>query len=58
METNITLIALGYLLARLGMLLTFVYIVYRVLRRPSADIRTDDRSQYAFERARASLTRR
>ncbi len=58
METNITLIALGYLLARIGMLLTFAYIVYRVLRRPSAGIRTDERSRYAFERARASLTRR
>ncbi len=58
METNITLIALGYLLARLGMLLTFGYIVYRVLRRRNAAIRVDHRSHYALERARASLTRR
>lgn len=58
METNITLIALGYLLARIGMLLTFAYIVYRVLRPRREAIRIDDSSHYATERARADLTRR
>jgi len=58
MDTNITLIALGYVAARLGMLITFAYIVYRVLRHKPSPVTIDDRSRYAVERSRATRLQR
>ena len=54
MENDIALMASGYLLARIGMLLAFGYLIYRVLRRTPSRVRIQARSQYARERANAT----
>ncbi len=50
MENDIALIAIGYVLTRVGVLVAFGYLVYRVLNRKPANIRIQSQSNYATER--------
>jgi hypothetical protein len=52
MENDIALIASGYLLARVGLLAGFGYLVYRILRRSPARMRVPSQSSYAIQRSR------
>ena len=54
MDTNIALMATGYLLTRIGVLIAFGYIVYRVLRPSPSTARVESRSNYARERYEAT----
>ena len=54
METNIALMASGYLLVRLGVLAAFGYLVYRVLRGSPKRVPVRIRSHYARERLQAT----
>ena len=54
METNIALMASGYLLARIGVLIAFGYLVYRVLRTAPSRVRVESQSNYARERYEAT----
>lgn len=54
MDTNIALIASGYLLTRIGVLIAFGYIIYRVLRPSPRTARVELRSNYARERYEAT----
>lgn len=54
METNIALMASGYLLARIGVLVAFGYLVYRVLRPTPSRVRVEAQSNYARERYEAT----
>ena len=58
METNIALMASGYLLARIGVLIAFGYLVYRVLRPAPSKVRVEARSNYARERFEATRLNR
>jgi uncharacterized membrane protein YebE (DUF533 family) len=51
MENDIALVAAGYVLARIGVIAAFGYLIYRVLQ-PSQDkkVRVRSRSNYASER--------
>jgi len=49
METNIALMASGYLLARIGVLIAFGYLVYRVLRPAPSRVRVEAQSKHARE---------
>jgi hypothetical protein len=55
MENDIALIAAGYLLTRIGVLVAFGYLVYRVLRPSPAKVRI--KSNREFSRAGSHLTR-
>ncbi len=52
MENDIAMIASGYLLARLGALAAFGYLVYRILRPSASKLRVPSQSNYARERSR------
>ena len=54
MDTNIALMATGYLLTRIGVLIAFGYIIYRVLRPSPSMARVEMRSNYARERYQAT----
>ena len=54
MDTNIALMASGYLLARIGVLIAFGYLVYRVLRPAPSRVRVETQSNYARERYQAT----
>ncbi|UCH39120.1 MAG: hypothetical protein JSU67_13255 [Gammaproteobacteria bacterium] len=58
MENDIALMATGYLLARIGVLLAFGYLIYRVLRPTSRRVRVQAQSQYARERSNATRLNR
>ena len=51
MENDIALMASGYLLARIGALVAFGYLIYRVLRPVPSKVRIRSQSDYARERA-------
>lgn len=53
MDTNIALIASGYLLTRIGVLIAFGYIIYRVLRPSPSTARVESQRNYARERYEA-----
>ena len=55
MENDIALIALGYLLTRIGVLVAFGYLAYRVLRPAPAKVRI--KSNREFSRAGSGLAR-
>jgi len=55
MENDIALMASGYLLTRIGVLVAFGYLVYRVLRPAPAKVRIN--SNRDFSRAGAGVTR-
>ena len=50
MENDIALMASGYLLARIGVLATFAYLIYRVVRPAPRKQRVRSQSNYARER--------
>lgn len=50
METDIALMASGYLLTRIGVLAAFAYLIYRVLRPAPRKLRIKSQSNYARER--------
>ena len=50
MESNIALMASGYLLARIGVLVAFGFLIYRVLRPTPSKARIQSQSEYARER--------
>ena len=54
METDIALMASGYLLVRLAALAAFGYLVYRVLRGSPKRMPVRIQSNYANERRQAS----
>ena len=54
MENDIALMATGYLFARIGILVAFAYLVYRVLRPAPRKVRIRSESQYARERSIAT----
>ena len=54
MENDIALMASGYLLARIGVLIAFGFLVYRVLRPAPSRVRVESRSNYARERYEAT----
>ena len=58
METNIALMASGYLLARIGVLIAFGYLIYRVLRPTPSRVRVESQSNYARERFEATRSDR
>jgi hypothetical protein len=47
MENDIALIAAGYLLTRIGVLVAFGYLVYRVLRPTPAKARIETKREYS-----------
>lgn len=53
MENDIALMASGYLLARIGVLVAFGYLIYRVLRPAPSKVRVQSRNVYARERYNA-----
>jgi len=55
MENDIALIAAGYLLTRIGVLVAFGYLGYRILRPTPAKVRI--KSNLEFSRASSDLTR-
>lgn len=54
MENEIALMAAGYLLTRIGVLLAFAYLVYRVLRPAPEKVRVQSQANYARERLDAT----
>ena len=54
MENSIALMASGYLFARIGVLIAFGYLVYRVLQPSPRKVRIPTQSVYAKERSRAT----
>lgn len=58
METDIALMASGYLLTRLGVLAAFGYLTYRVLRPKPAKARVRSQGNYAQERFNATSLNR
>ena len=54
MENDIALMASGYLLARIGILAAFAYLIYRVLRPEPKKVRIQSQSEYARERYNAT----
>ena len=54
MENDIALMASGYLLARIGILAAFAYLIYRVLRPAPKKVRIQSQSEYARERYNAT----
>ena len=50
MENDIALMASGYVLARIGVLVAFGYLIYRVLRPAPSRVRIESQSEYARER--------
>ena len=54
MENDIALMASGYLLARIGVLAAFGYLIYRVLRRTPRPSPVRIHSNYARERLKAT----
>ena len=58
MENDISLITLGYLFARFGVLIAFAYLFYRVLRPAPGQVSTQSLSQYARERSNATRFQR
>ena len=50
MENDIALMASGYVLARIGLLVAFGYLIYRVLRPAQNRVRIRSQSDYARER--------
>ena len=55
MENDIALIAAGYVLSRIGVLVAFGYLGYRILRPTPAKVRIN--SNREFSRAGSDLTR-
>ena len=53
MENDIALMVSGYLLARLGLLAVFGYLIYRVLRPTPSKAPAQTQSNYATERLSA-----
>ena len=53
MENEIGLIAAGYLFTRIGVLIAFGYLCYRVLRPAPGMVRIETHSEYATERFKA-----
>lgn len=51
MENDIALMASGYVLARIGVLAAFGYMIYRVLRPQPRRARVRSQSDYARERS-------
>ena len=51
MENDIALMASGYVLARIGVLAAFAYLIYRVLRPQPKQARVRSQSSYARERS-------
>lgn len=58
MENDIALMASGYLLLRLGILVAFGYLVYRALRRSPKKVYVESQSDYANQRLRATRRER
>ena len=54
METDIAMIATGYVLARIGIIAAFGYLIYRVMRFGSAKVPVKTQSNYARERLASS----
>ena len=54
MENDIALVASGYLLARIGVLVAFGYLIYRILRGSPKRAPVTIQSNYARERLDAS----
>ena len=54
MENDIAFIATGYVLARIGILVTFAYLIYRVLSRKPSRVRVKSQRHYAIERLHGS----
>lgn len=54
MENDIALMASGYLLARIGVLVAFGYLIYRVLRGSQRRAPVRIQSNYANERLHAT----
>lgn len=50
METDIAMIATGYVLARIAFIAAIGYVIYRVLRREPARVPLRSQSYYARER--------
>ena len=55
MENDIAFIAAGYLLTRIGVLIAFGYLCYRVLRPAPGKVRIETHGEYATERFNATL---
>jgi hypothetical protein len=55
MENDIALIAAGYLLTRIGVLVAFGYLCYRVLRPAPGKVRIKAHSEHTTERSNATL---
>lgn len=58
MENDIALMASGYLFARIGVLVAFGYLVYRVVRPAPSRVRARSHSHYARERLNATRINR
>ncbi len=50
MENDIAMIAAGYVLARIGIIAAFGYLIYRVMRSGPTRIPVNTQSDYARER--------
>lgn len=50
METDIAMIATGYVLARIGLVAAIGYAIYRVMRTDPARVLTRSQSNFATER--------
>ena len=58
MENEIALIAAGFFVARIAVIVAFGYLFYRVLRAEPRPIRARVQSRYARERAEATRFQR
>ena len=58
MENEITLITLGFLFVRIGILITFAFVFYRILSYVPQPAPVQTQSQYARERSDAALLER
>jgi len=54
MENDLAFIAAGYLLTRIGVLIAFGYLCYRVLRPAPDKVRIETHSEYASQRSSAT----
>ena len=54
METDIAMIAAGYVLARIGIIAAFGYLIYRVMRSGPTRVPVKTQSNYARERLTSS----
>ena len=50
METDIAMIATGYVLARIGIIAAIGYVIYRIVSREPARVSLRSQSYYARER--------